>query len=152
MKTEMEYSMEVFNNGLLLCDISESSHPYTSNFPIDVNVNPGIGLMVNMYHTFVPIYGKPFYLKEKKYEEPTAELHQTGKGPNEEEAPKDEELNKNDRFLEAKIRESLNHPKLIETERIVFPRAKVSKRKIESQERGASVPKKLKHSFVFSNL
>jgi len=149
----MEYSMEMFSNGLLQCTVSQSIYPHLSNFPATEDVNPGIGQMVNMYHTFVPVPGKPLHVLEKKYEdhELKSTIEQSGEGKVEETVDGEFELNKNDASLDPKIKDSLDHPKMIETEKVFLSKTKVHKRKNVSQDGGAQKPKKYKHSFVFSN-
>lgn len=146
----MDYSMDLFAQSLN-SDIVNTPFPLLSSCPTVENVNPGIGLIVNMHHLFVPFVGKSNYVIEKKTED-LMDNDQEGTGDNDQ----TESLlqNEKDDKMDPKVVESFNHPKLIKTEKLVIPKDKklpgknIEKRKfVETEGKGHVDFKRPKHFF-----
>ena len=115
--------------------------PHLSSEPATDNVNPGMGQIVNLYETIVPMKGQPKFVIVKKSETEGEDItNQIGLGSN----------------LDPSVQKSFQHPIL--TESIIFPDAKnsiddtvtvkaESKRKTNDSTQNDSKRKKLSHKF-----
>ena len=115
------------------CDIADVPHPNFTSTPANDQVNPGVGQIVNLYQTFVPMSGHSLHTHEKKV------------------ANAFEENQKNDELktqigggkkLDTPIFNSFQHPIL--TDSIVFapPTKNVEKRKNEEEPKASKTKKK----------
>ena len=139
----MEFSMEVFTQDLQ-CRVLETPFPSIGNYPIFDDVNPGIAQIVTMHPIYVPVQGKSDYAIEKKIENMDVPVVLTENG----QIGSGEEDNSTK--MDPKIAESFNHPRMIKTEKIVFPKVKAEKRKLflaPKTGHGKIEQKKPKHSF-----
>lgn len=142
MKIKMEFSMQAFAQALN-STVLESTYPIFSNYPSEESINPGLGQIIDMHHIFVPFHGKSVHVIEKNVEKTNDQVSdQSGSG-------QEETINQSDSKMDAKIKESFNHPKLIETEKIIVPKINPQKRKGALKAPEHSALKKIKHSFKF---
>jgi len=119
---------------------------HVSAYPINENVNPGLGQVVSLHHIFIPSFGKPSSSIDKKIEDVE---NQSGSGIEETPETKSE--------VDPKIKDAFEHPypKVIETERHIFPKSEKRVKKEDLSGTGESaakkpklsVTKKIKHSF-----
>ena len=145
MKTPtMEYSIAQNLNGNI--DLYDVPFPHLSSQPANDQVNPGIGQIVSLYETIVPMYAHSSYMIQKQVEpERVANL---------EEPPQDlivPQIGLGESPLDPKILSSFQHP--IVTDSIIFTKEKKSapKHKIDNsstkQEPKDSKKRKIEHKF-----
>jgi len=139
----MEYSLSNLLEGY--ADISYEAVPHNSSSPAVDFVNPGLGQIVNLYQTFVPIHGQSIHNLEKKIEtkdDIESNLLEQLK-------VKPEQSGSGEVKLDPEIEKSFLNP--IVTESIVFPKSNTnSKRKnslTETASKTESKKMKKEHKF-----
>lgn len=129
----MEYS--VANSLSSLSQVYEVPHPHLSSQPANDLVNPGLGQIVNLFDTIVPMRGRAIHTIEKKVdkrEEPIIEAKdQIGSGK-----------------LQPEIAESFQKP--IITDSIIFPKKDVASNKRKDKDNVPASSKKLKTNHKFN--
>jgi len=135
----MEYSLARSLEGF--SDIIYLPHPRLSSDPALDLVNPGLGQVVNLYETIVPMHGHSLYSIEKKVPnddeiKPNVVEHLT------------EQKGSGDEKLDPEILKSFQHP--IVTDSIVFPKAKKASptvKRLSSVEKSPAKRVKTEHKF-----
>ena len=112
----MEFSLAQSLEGF--SEVANVPFPYMKSDPAIDNVNPGLGQIVNLYDTIVPMRGQSLHAIEMKTEQPQS-------------SPSTDELKSQTGFgkasLDGDVLNSFMHP--IVTDSIVFPKTEVTKEK-----------------------
>jgi len=132
----MEYS--VASSLSSLSQIYQVPFPHLSSQPANALVNPGLGQMVSLYNTIVPMRGRAIHTIEKKVDK------------SDESEAKNESKESKDQIgsgkLQPEIAESFQKP--IITDSIVFPKTeKLSQKRKISVEPTSSKKIKINHKF-----
>jgi len=107
----------------------ESPFPPLTSTPLHENVTPGLGQIVNLYETIVPMRGQTLHTLEKSAEVIKDEIESDVVVKN-----ALEQIGSGETKINPEILQSFKHP--IVTDSIVFPTKKESKRKSENELEG----------------
>jgi hypothetical protein len=175
MKPKMEYRLLKTIESSQFSLLPKETLPRLSAYPANNCVNPGLGQIARLYSFYVPLYSNRSLHSISKNEpnvEPNVEaIDQEGTGNDLDVGEtKTEQLNKEEKsdenlddidlnpieFNERKrkllgpaVHESFIHPKLIKTNKIIFPQTNKSNQKNTTKEIPVSETKHVKHKFQF---
>ena len=143
----MEFSLAQSLEGFT--EIANTPYPHLKSDPSQDHVSPGLGQIVNLFDTIVPLRGHSLHSIDMKIEEQAAQTS---------DELKTDELKSQTGFgnasLDSNILNSFLHP--IVTDTIIFPKAELDeskklKKKSQSESDDSSAPKpkkaKLEHKF-----